>query len=105
MLMNHQHEDKPMPLSDKTGRYYQNDSDEFPSSISWPQLFVLHVAANYKLRRSSMGWWPDGHVFANGTVAIHLPVTVKALLKKGLLEGNARGERLQARVVEPSRLA
>jgi len=81
-----------MPLSDKTGRYYQNDSDEFPSSISWPQLFVLHVAANYKLRRSSMGWWPDGHVFANGAVAIHPPVTVKSLVKNGLLERNPRGE-------------
>ena len=41
-----------MPYSEVTGRYYQTDSDEFPRSISWQQLFVLHVAANYKLLRS-----------------------------------------------------
>ncbi len=81
-----------MPYSNVTGRYYQTDSDDFPRSISWQQLFVLHVAANYKLRRSSMGWWADGHVFADGVVRIHSPATVKSLLKKGLLEGNARGD-------------
>jgi hypothetical protein len=51
-----------------------------------------HVAAIYTLRRSSMGWWPDGHLFPNGAVAIHPPATIKSLLKKGLLEGNPRGE-------------
>jgi hypothetical protein len=44
-----------MPLSDVTGRHYQSDSD-FPRSISWQQLLVLHVAANYNLRCSSMGY-------------------------------------------------
>ena len=44
-----------MPLCDVTGRYFQNDSREFPRSISWQQLMVLYVAANYMLRRSSMG--------------------------------------------------
>jgi hypothetical protein len=50
--------------------------------------------ANYKLRRSSMGWWADGHVFADGATKIHSPATVKSLLKKGLLEGNTRGENI-----------
>jgi len=81
-----------MPYSEVTGRYYQTDSDEFPRSISWQQLFVLHVAANYQLRNSSAGWWADGHVWADGVYRIHSPATVKSLLKKGLLEGNARGE-------------
>jgi hypothetical protein len=61
------------------------------TGISWQQLFVLHVAANYKLRRSSMGWWADR---ADGLAGIHSPATVKSLLKKGLLEGNARGENI-----------
>jgi len=81
-----------MPYSEVTGRYYQTVSDEFPRSISWQQLFVLHVAAKYQLRRSSAGWSADGHVWADGVVRIHSPATVKSLLKKGLLEGNARGE-------------
>jgi hypothetical protein len=83
-----------MAFSKVTGRYYQTDSDDFPRSISWQQLLLLHVAANYKLLRSSMGWWADGHVFADGVVRIHSPATVKSLLKKGLLEGNARGEKI-----------
>ena len=83
-----------MPLSDVTGRYYQNDSDEFPRSISWQQLLVLFVAANYNLRRSSMGWWADGHVWPDGGVIIHSIATIKSLLKRGLLEGNSRGEKI-----------
>ncbi len=67
-----------MPLSKITGRYYQNDSDDLPRSISWPQLFVVHVAANYKLRRSSMGWWADRHVFADGARIVHSGVTIKS---------------------------
>ena len=94
-----------MPLCDVTGRYFQNDSREFPRSISWQQLIVLYVAANYKLRRSSMGWWADGHVWPQGVVRIHSPVTIKSLLKKGLLEGNAGGESLglgrRDSIVEP----
>src|SRR5690349_2166825 len=83
-----------MAFSNVTGRYYQTDSDEFPRSVSWPQLFVLHVAATYKLRRSSKGWWADGLVFADGFGRVNSPATVKSLLKKGLLEGNARGENI-----------
>jgi hypothetical protein len=83
-----------MPLSSATGRYYQSDSHEFPSSISWQQLFVLHVATHYKLLRSSRGWWADGHVFADGVTRIHSPATVKSLVKSGLLQGNPRGENM-----------
>jgi len=74
-----------MPLSDVTSRYYQSDSD-FPRSISWQQLLVLHVAANYNLRRGSSGWWPDGYVWRAGSSG-HSPATIKSLSKKGLLEG------------------
>jgi hypothetical protein len=62
-----------MPLSDVTGRYYQSDSD-FPRSISWQQLLVLHVAAKYNLGRSSGGWWADGDVWPDGVVSIHSPL-------------------------------
>jgi hypothetical protein len=41
-----------------------------------------------------MGWWADGHVGGDGVARIHPPATVKSLLKKGLLEGNARGENI-----------
>jgi hypothetical protein len=79
-----------MPLSNVSGRYYQSDSD-FPRSISWQQLLALHVAANYKLHRSQVGWtgykWPDAR-------KIHCAATIKSLLKSGLLEGNARGENI-----------
>jgi len=91
-----------MPLSDGSGRYYQNDSSKFPRSISWQQLLVLCVAANYNLRRSSMGWWADRHVFPDGVVRTHSPATMKSLLKLGLLEGNVGGEALGlGRIVEP----
>ena len=82
-----------MPLSDVSGRYYQSDS-EFPRNISWQQLLVLHVAANYNLTRSSRGWWADGHVWPDGVVRIHSADTIKSLLKSGLLEGNSRGEKI-----------
>jgi hypothetical protein len=80
-----------MPHSKVTGRYDQTDSDDFPRRISWQQLLVLHVAAIYKLRRSSMGWWADRPA-ADLNWIVHSPATVKSLFKKGLLEGNARGE-------------
>jgi hypothetical protein len=43
-------------FSNATGRYYQNESNDYPKSISYQQLLVLHVAAHYELRRSSMRW-------------------------------------------------
>jgi hypothetical protein len=58
--------------------------------MSYLQLLALHVAANYKLRSSSLGWWADGHPMR----VVHRPVTIKSLLKKGLLEGNDRGENI-----------
>ena len=53
---------------------------------------MLHVGANYKLLNSSGGWWADSHVWPDGVVRIHSTATIKSLLVKGLLEGNARGE-------------
>jgi hypothetical protein len=83
-----------MSFSDVTGRYYQNESTEYPKSISYQQLLVLHVAANYQLRRSSMGWWADGATWPDHIVWVHSPSTIKSLLKRGLLEGNSRGEKV-----------
>jgi len=82
-----------MPYSGVTGRYYQTDSDEFPRSISRQQLFVLYAAANYQLRPSQLGWCAD-RPGAYLDWIDHSQVTVRCLLKKGLLEGNARGENL-----------
>jgi hypothetical protein len=67
-----------MPFSNVTGRYYQSDSREFPSTVSWQQLFALHVAAHYKFLRSGMGWWAERHVFADGVTRIHSPATIKS---------------------------
>jgi hypothetical protein len=39
-----------MSFSNVTGCYYQKESNEYPKSISYQQLWVLHVAANYMLR-------------------------------------------------------
>ena len=46
-----------------TARYYKKWSDWYHRDISYPQLLVLHVAANYKLRPSGTAWWAD---VANG---------------------------------------
>jgi hypothetical protein len=83
-----------MSLSEVTGRYYQNESNKYPKSLSFPQLLVLHVAAHFKMRRSSMGWWADGYKWPDHVVRIHSPSTIKSLLKCGLLEGNPRGENI-----------
>lgn len=83
-----------MPFSNVTGRYYQKESNDYPKSISYQQLLVLHVAANYNLRRSSMGWWAEGHVWPDGVVGIHSAATIKSLLKSGLLEGNSPGQKI-----------
>src|SRR5262249_37872143 len=82
-----------MPYSKVTGRYDQSDSDDFPRSLSWNQRSVLYVAAIYKLHHSSMGWWVDRYECVYGLHRVH-SATVKSLLKRGLLEGNARGENI-----------
>ena len=61
---------------------------------------MLYVAANYNLRRSSMGWWADGHVFPDGVVRIHLPATIKSLLKLGLLVGNVGAHQCLRRLAQ-----
>jgi hypothetical protein len=81
-----------MSFSIHHGALHQKEANEYPKSISYQQHLVLHVAANCKLRWCSKGWWADGDVFADDVVAIHSPATIKWLLKKGLLEGNARGK-------------
>ena len=73
---------------------YQKGTIEDLQIISYQQLLVLHVAANYKLRRSSIGWWADGCKWPDHVVRMHSPSTIKSLLKRGLLEGNSRGEKV-----------
>jgi hypothetical protein len=77
-----------------TARYYKRWSDWYHRDISYPQLLVLHVAANYKLRPSGSGWWADGCKWPDNFVKTHSPSTIKSLLKRGLLVGNSRGERV-----------
>ena len=68
---------------------------KLPARLSYPQLLTLNVAANYELRRCSMGWWADGHHWREGEgVKNHSPATVKSLVKLGLLDGNARGKKI-----------
>jgi hypothetical protein len=70
-------------------------SKKLPARLSYPQLLALHVAANYKLRRSSMGWWAEGHHWGEHRgVANHSPATIKSLVKMGLLDGNTRGVKI-----------
>jgi hypothetical protein len=56
--------------------------NEFVISIA--QLFALHLASHYKLKRSSMGWWAE----SRESVGMLHRSTIKALLRKGLLEGD-----------------
>jgi hypothetical protein len=35
--------------------------DELVRRLSHPQLYTFHLASNYRLKRSSMGWWPADH--------------------------------------------
>ena len=70
-------------------------SKKFPARLSYPQLLALHVAANYRLRRSSMGWWAEGHHWGEHRgVANHSPATIKSLVKMELLDGNTRGVKI-----------
>lgn|SRR5262249_5696416 len=59
------------------------------TSLSEHEIFALHVASHYKLRRSSMGWWAENHPRwdVSEPVVILRPVTIKALWRKGLLDG------------------
>ena len=83
-----------MSVFEITGRCYQKVTNEYPECLSYLQLCALHVAAHYKLRRNSMGWFADGYVRADGAVIMHSPDTIRSLLKLRLLEGNACGENI-----------
>jgi hypothetical protein len=62
-------------------------SEKLPTGLSYPQLLALHVATKYKLRRSSMGWWAEGHHWGeHDGVTNHSPATIKSLVKMGLLD-------------------
>ena len=58
--------------------------------LSPSQLHALHMGKHYKLRRSSMGWWPYNHPRqgVSKVVRIIRPATIKSLWKMGLLDGN-----------------
>ena len=83
-----------MSFPKMTARYYKRWSDWYHGDISYPQLLVSHVATNYKLRPSGSGWWADGCKWPDNCVKTHSPSTIKSLLKRGLLEGNSRGEKV-----------
>jgi hypothetical protein len=71
----------------------QNASADYVQGISHRQLLVLHVAANYKLRRTHMGWWAVGYTCPSKYIGTYSPFVIKPLLKGGLLEGNSSGEK------------
>lgn len=71
-----------------------NTNKQTSVRLSQAQFYALHVAANYKLKRSSMGWWADGHPRWGVTefVVIFSPATIKSLWRMGLLEGTPDSE-------------
>ena len=83
-----------MSVFEITGRCYQKVTNEYPECLSYLQLCALHVAAHYKLRRNSMGWFADGYVRADGAVIMHSPDTIRLLLKLRLLEGTLAAKTL-----------
>jgi len=76
-----------MSLPSVTACYCQKE-------FCYEQLLILHVAANYKLRRSNMGWWAGGSEWHDIVVRTHQQFLIRPLLKRGLLEGNSRGEKV-----------
>ena len=55
--------------------------------LTKPQIDVLRLALAVKLSRSSMGWWAQSEAPA-ASHRVHSPVKVRALHKRGLLDGN-----------------
>jgi hypothetical protein len=71
--------------------------------VFWNSSFwFLHAAANYKLRRSHIGWRAVDYEGPDNYVSTHSPFVIKSLLKRGLLEGNKRGEKVGLRRWYPS---
>jgi hypothetical protein len=59
-----------------------------PKFISHAQLYALHVGRLFKLKRSSVGWWADGHPRnTQNSVRIISSATIKSLGRMGLLDG------------------
>jgi hypothetical protein len=61
--------------------------------VSDPQLYALHLACHYKLKRSSMGWWPENHPRWGRSEVMQIlsPQTIKSLVKVALLDGTPNG--------------
>jgi hypothetical protein len=76
-----------MSFPSVTACYYQKE-------FFYEQLLILHVAANYKLRGSHVDWFAVGYEWSNNFVRYHHNFVVRPLLRRGLLEGNSRGEKL-----------
>ena len=51
------------------------------------------VAANYKLRRTRIGWAVGYACLPGKYIGTYSPFAIKPLLKRGLLEGNSSGEK------------
>jgi hypothetical protein len=63
--------------------------DQLVRRLSHPQLYNLHLASHYRLKRSSMGWWPENHPRWGviEPVKISAPETIRSLWRMGLLDG------------------
>lgn len=71
--------------------------EQLPTALTHPQLYNLHLASHYRLRRSSMGWYPHKHPRwdLTGVMRITSPATIRSLYRKGLLDGT-RGDGIQS---------
>jgi hypothetical protein len=63
--------------------------DPLVRRLSHPQLYNLHLANHYKLKRSSMGWWPANHPRwgVSEILQISSPSTIRSLWRMALLDG------------------
>jgi hypothetical protein len=63
--------------------------DQLVRRLSHPQLYNLHLARHYRLKQSSMGWWPENHPRWGVTeiMKISSPATIRSLWRMGLLDG------------------
>ena len=88
-------------MSDVTGRYYQSDPEDFSTKVfhgnrSWCCTSLPTTTSGAAV----WGGWADGHVFPDGVVRIHLPATIKSLLKLGLLVGNVGAHQCLRRLAQ-----
>jgi hypothetical protein len=63
--------------------------EQLPTALTHLQLYNLHLASHYRLRRSSMGWYPHDHPRWDLTEVMRItsPATIRSLQRRDLLDG------------------